>query len=120
VLTASPTARVAQAAEVLASAVAMIEPGTRCDDVARAIADGIAPLRPHPVTARAPGNAIGLALEEHPLIAAESDDAFEADGIYTLRVGVADENDGAIVSAMIAVGEHGCDVLWPLPAPENS
>jgi Xaa-Pro aminopeptidase len=120
VLTASPTARVAQAAEVLASAVAMIEPGRRCGEVARAIADGIAPLRPHPVTARVQGNAIGLALEEHPLIAAEIEDVFEAGGVYSLRVGVADERDHAIVSAMIAVQEHGYDVLWPAPSPDGS
>jgi Xaa-Pro aminopeptidase len=119
VLTGSPTARVAQAAEVLASAVAMIEPGRRCADVARAIVDGIGPLRPHPVTARVQGNAIGLALEEHPLVTAESEDTFEAGGIYTVRVGVAGESDGAIVSAMVAVHEHGYDVLWPAVSPDE-
>ena len=35
------------------------------------------------------GNAIGLALEEHPLIAPDSGDAFEAGDIYSLRVGLA-------------------------------
>jgi Xaa-Pro aminopeptidase len=118
-LSTSPVPRVAQAAEVLASAFAMIEPGKRCADVARAIVDGISPLRPHPVTARVQGNAIGLALEEHPLIAAESEDTFEAGGVYSLRVGVADERDGAIVSAMVAVGEQGCEVLWPALLPET-
>jgi Xaa-Pro aminopeptidase len=119
-LTATPSPHVTQAAEVLASAVAMIEPGTRCADVADAIAGGIAPLRAHPVTARLQGNAIGLALEEHPLIAPESEDTFEASGIYSLRVGIADENDHAIVSAMIAVQDGGCDVLWPAPLPETA
>jgi Xaa-Pro aminopeptidase len=110
---------VAQAAEVLASAFAMIEPGKQCAEVSRAIAQGIAPLQPHPITAGVQGNAIGLALEEHPLIADDSQDTFEGGGVYSLRVGVADERNGAIVSAMIAVGEHGCDVLWPAPLPEQ-
>jgi len=117
VLTGSPTSRPAQANEVLASAVAMIEPGRRCADVARAIAAGIDPLRPHPVTARVQGNAIGLALEEHPLITVDSEDAFETGGVYSLRVGVADEH--AIVSAMVAVHELGCDVLWSSSLPDE-
>ncbi len=117
VLTGSPTSRPAQANEVLACAVAMIEPGRRCADVARAIAAGIDPLRPHPVTARVQGNAIGLALEEHPLITVDSEDAFETGGVYSLRVGVADEH--AIVSAMVAVHELGCDVLWSSSLPDE-
>jgi Xaa-Pro aminopeptidase len=117
-LTASPTTRVAQAAEILASAIAMIEPGARCAEIAQAIARDIGPLHVHPVTARVQGNAIGLALEEHPLIAPDSEDAFEAGDIYSLRVGLADEH--AIVSAMIAVQDGGCDVLWPAPLPETA
>jgi Xaa-Pro aminopeptidase len=118
-LSATPTPRVAQAAEVLASAFEMIEPGKPCAEVARAITQGIGPLRPHPVTASVQGNAIGLALEEHPLIAVESGDTFQAGDVVSLRVGVADEREGAIVSAMVAVGDHGCDVLWPAPLPEQ-
>jgi Xaa-Pro aminopeptidase len=118
-LSASPAPRVAQAAEVLASAVAVIESGKRCAEVARAITQGIAPLRPHPVTASAQGNAIGLALEEPPLIAVESEDTFQAGDVFSLRVGVADEREGAIVSAMVTVGERDCDVLWPAPLLET-
>jgi Xaa-Pro aminopeptidase len=112
-LSTSPVPRVTRAAEVLASALATIEPGKPCAEVACAIARGIGPLQPHPITARVQGNAIGLALEEHPLIVAEGEDRFEAGDVYSLRVGVADGHEGAIVSAMVAVGEHGCDVLWP-------
>jgi hypothetical protein len=91
----------------------MIEPGKPCAEVARAIARSIGLLRPHPVTAQVQGNAIGLALEEHPLIAAASKDKFEAGDVYSLRVGIADGHEGVIVSAMVAVDETGCDVLWP-------
>jgi hypothetical protein len=87
--------------------------------VARAITHGIGTHKPHPVTARVLGNAIGLALEEHPLITAESQETFEAGDVLSLRVGVADEQEGAIASAMVAVDERGCDVQWPAPLPEH-
>jgi Xaa-Pro aminopeptidase len=118
-LSASPVPRVAQVAEVLASAVAMIEPGKPCTEVARAIAQGIGSARLHPISAHVQGNAIGLGLAEHPLIATDSEDTFHAGDVFSLRVGVAEERGGAIVSAMVAVGERGCDVLWPAPLPEN-
>jgi Xaa-Pro aminopeptidase len=118
-LSASPVPRVAQVAEMLASAVAMIEPGKPCAEVARAIARCIGSTSPHPVTAQVQGNAIGLALEEHPPISADSQDTFEAGDVFSLRVGVADEREGVIVSAMVAVSERGCDVLWPAPLPEG-
>ena len=82
----------------------MIRPGRGCGDVARAITEAIHPLGSHPVTAHVVGNAIGLALEEQPLITAASADTFEPGGTYSLRVGVSGERgDCAIVSAMIAV-----------------
>ncbi len=106
---------VREAARGAASAVAMIGPASAAPTSARAIAEAIRPMQPHPVTAHVHGNAIGLALEEHPLIAAESEDSFEAGDVYSLRVGVTDERDAAIVSAMVAVHEKGCDVLWSSP-----
>jgi hypothetical protein len=73
-------------------------------------------LGSHPVSAHVVGNAIGLALEEQPLITTASVDTFEPGGIYSLRVGVCDARGGsAIVSAMLAVQEHGNDVLWASP-----
>jgi hypothetical protein len=65
--------------------------------------------------ARGGENAIGLALEEHPLIAAACEDGFEAGGVYSLRVGLSDGHDHAIVSAMVAIRARGNEVLWSAP-----
>jgi Xaa-Pro aminopeptidase len=116
VLTASPNPCARGAGDALRYAIEMIRPGHGCSDVARAITAAIHPLGPHPVTAHVVGNAIGLALEEQPLITAASVDTFETGGVYSLRVGVSGQRgDCAIVSAMIAVHEHGNDMLWCSP-----
>jgi Xaa-Pro aminopeptidase len=115
VVTASPNRCVEGAGEVLRYAIEMIRAGRRCSDIARSITEAIHPLRLHPVTARVLGNSIGLALEERPLVAADSEDTFEAGEVYSLRVGVSDEHDHAIASAMIAVHEFGSNVLWSSP-----
>jgi Xaa-Pro aminopeptidase len=119
VVTASPNPYVEGADEVLQYAVEMIRPGARCSDVGRSITEAIQPFHPHPITQQIQGNAIGLALEEHPLIAGGSEDVFEAGGVYSLRVGLADERAHAIVSTMVAVNEYGCKVLWSSPLPEK-
>lgn len=115
VVTQSPRACVRGAGDVLRYAVEMIRPGRRCADVGRAVTEAVQPFLPHPVITRVQGNAIGLALEEHPLIAAGSEDTFEAGGVYSLRVGLCDERDSAIVSAVVTVNEFGSDVLWSSP-----
>jgi hypothetical protein len=115
VVTPSPPACVRGAGDVLRYAIDMIRPGRRCGDVGRAVTEAVQPFLPHPVVARVQGNAIGLALEEQPLIAAGSDDTFEAGGVYSLRVGLCDERDSAIVSAVVAVNEFDSDVLWSSP-----
>jgi Xaa-Pro aminopeptidase len=119
VVTASPNPYVEGADEVLQYAVEMIKPGVNCGDIGRSITEAIQPFHPHPITQQVQGNAIGLALEEHPLIAEGSEDAFEAGGVYSLRVGLADERAHAIVSTMVAVNEYGCKVLWSSPLPEK-
>ena len=73
----------------------------------RSIVEAVRPFQPHPLVTRAQGNAIGLALEEQPLITADSADTFEAGGVYSLRVGLRDEHDNAIVSAVVAVNDFG-------------
>jgi Xaa-Pro aminopeptidase len=115
VVTASPNRCVEGAGEVLRYAIEMIRAGRRRGDIARSITEAVHPLRPHPVTGRILGNSIGLALEEPPLIATDSEDPFEAGEVYSLRVGLSDEHDHAIASAMIAVHEFGSSVLWSSP-----
>jgi hypothetical protein len=115
VLTASPHPCAQRAGDVLRSAVERMQAGGRCGDLARGIAQAVLPLTLHPVTARVAGNAIGLALEEHPLIAAGSEESFEDGGVYSLRIGLSDARSHAIVSAMVAVHGRGNEVLWSSP-----
>jgi Xaa-Pro aminopeptidase len=117
-ISAAPNPYAEGAAEVLHYAIEMIAPGRRCGDIRRSIIDAIQPFQPHPVTKQAQGHAIGLALEEPPLITMDSTETFEADGVYTLRVGISDERNHAIVSAMFAVNAFGCEVLWSTPVSD--
>src|SRR5215470_2953556 len=119
VISASPNPYAQGAAEVLEYAIEMIAPGRRCGDVRRNIIDAIQPFHPHAVTKQAQGNAIGLALEEPPLLTIYSAETFEIDGVYTLRVGISDEHNHAIVSAMLAVNTYGCEVLWSTPVSDG-
>jgi Xaa-Pro aminopeptidase len=112
VLAASPHPCAQRAGDVLRSAVERMQAGTRCGELARAIAQAAHPLTLHPVTARVAGSGIGLALEEHPLIAAGSEESFEDGGVHSLRIGLSDARGHAIVSAMVAVHERGSEVLW--------
>jgi hypothetical protein len=111
-LAASPHPCAQRAGDVLLSAIERLQAGGRCGEIARGIAQGVHPLTPRPVTARVAGNAMGLGLEEHPLITAGSEESFEDGGVYSLRVGLVDGRDHAIVSAMVAVHGRGNEVLW--------
>jgi Xaa-Pro aminopeptidase len=112
---ASPNACAQRAGKVLRSTVERMQAGEPCSELARSIAQAIRPFELHPVTARGIGNGIGLALEELPLIAAESEDRLEPGDVYSLRVGLSDGRDHAVVSAMLAIKAHGHDVLWATP-----
>jgi Xaa-Pro aminopeptidase len=113
VLTVSPQPCAARAEAILRAAVARMQAGESCGDLACSIAQDGLPL--HPVTTPVVGNAIGLALEEHPLIAAGCEDKIKPGGVYSLRVGLSDQRGRAIVSAMVAVHEQGNEVLWSSP-----
>jgi Xaa-Pro aminopeptidase len=115
VLTTSPHPCAQRTGTLLREAVSRMQAGARCSEIARGIAQ--AGLALHPVTARSAGNAIGLALEESPLIAAGCDERIEPSGVYSLRVGLSDERGHAIVSAMVAVRDRGNEVLWSSPEP---
>ena len=94
------------AALLLDNALSAIKPGVPLAQLSRILAVG-APYRVHPVTEGAHASAIGLALEGPP------DTSFEAGEVYSVRAGLTDGADAnAIVSAMIAVGDDGNDVLW--------
>jgi Xaa-Pro aminopeptidase len=112
VVGASPLAGALQA--VLHSVLPRVQAGKPCSEVAHAIGEAIRPKGPHPVSARIVGNAVGLALEESPLISAECGARFESGGVYSLRAGACDEQaTSAIVSAMVLVKDDGNELLWP-------
>ena len=115
VLAASPHPCAQRAGDVLRSAVERMQAGERCGELARGIAQAVYPLTPHPITADVPGNTIGLALEEHPLIVASSEESFEDGDVYSLRIGLSDARGHAIASAMVAVHGRGNEVLWSSP-----
>jgi hypothetical protein len=99
-----------KAKELLRQALAAIKPGARPADVAELISAGSKPYRPHPVTARACISRLGLALEEPPHTKPGA--TFENGDIYSVKVGIANGTEHAIVSAMVRVREGGTDMLW--------
>jgi hypothetical protein len=77
------------------------------------MAAAIRPYHVHPIASRSFGNAIGLALEESPILSAESDTVLVPGSVYSLRVGISDNAyQFAVVSAMISIGSEGCETLW--------
>jgi hypothetical protein len=99
-----------KAKELLRHALAAIKPGARTADVAELISTGSKPYRPHPVTAHACISRLGLALEEPPHTRPGA--TFENGDIYSVKVGIANGTEHAIVSAMVRVREGGTDMLW--------
>lgn len=103
----------AKAAEALKAIIATATAGSKCSDLAHLAAEKIRPYGAHPITAGSIGNGIGLSPEEEPQISPNSEDALEADGVYTLRVGASDgQEHHGIVSALVAVYQDGNELLW--------
>jgi hypothetical protein len=86
-----PGAAQARAREALAAALAAARGGAH-------LPDGVA------------ANAIGLSLEEGP------GDPLEAGAVYAVTSKAAEGGETAYASALVAVTENGCDVLWQEPA----
>jgi Xaa-Pro aminopeptidase len=102
-----PGAALAHAKAGLAAALALARLGVSGAALLEAASARVAPSMPHPATRASIGCAIGLSLEEGPI------GALESGGTYALAVGAKGEgSDAAIVSALIAMTEHGPDILW--------
>ena len=101
---------ITKAKELLRQALAAIKPGARPADVAELISASSKPYRPHPVTAHACISRLGLALEEAPH--SRPGVTFENGDIYSVKVGIANGTEHAIVSAVVRVREGGTDMLW--------
>jgi Xaa-Pro aminopeptidase len=95
------------------SMIGLARPGASGRELAAFAQAGGGKFRAHPLTAGVFGSSIGLALDELPMLARDGDATLEAGGVYSLRTGLRDEKSGAIASAMVAVKEDDCEVLWP-------
>ena len=100
------------AMDILGAAVDRIRPGVAHRAVAQLLTDAVGPQRVHPVTRDSFGHSIGLALQEAGCLNRESDAVFAAGEVYTMRVGWREGESLKLVSAMVAVTDHGHDVLW--------
>ena len=100
----------AKSKELLRQALAAIRPGTRPADVAELINAGSKPYRAHPVTAHACISRLGLALEEPPQTKLGA--TLESGDVCSVRAGITNGTEHAIVSAMVRVRDGGTDMLW--------
>ena len=57
--------------------------------------------------------ACGLALDVAGCLTGTSDRSFVSGEVFSIRVGMREPNESAIVSAMIAITASGHEVLWP-------
>jgi len=103
---------VASARALLDEALQLAKPGAPCRGVAEVLGRAAAG-RPHPLTAKDFGGAIGLALEEPGGLTAASAARFAADEVFSIRAGLRDGGDSAVVSAIVAITETGHEILWP-------
>jgi Xaa-Pro aminopeptidase len=101
-----PTRLHETAREALRSALSAIKAGVATQAIERQIASAMAPYRPHPVTARAFAQRMGLALDEPPYT--NVGETFEESEVYSLRIGALDEpREGLICSRMFTVQPDG-------------
>lgn len=98
---------------ILDAMIAAAKPGLSCRDFAKLADAERGSFQLHPLAGNVFGNSIGLALDEPPILARDSNARLEAGAVYSLRAGLLDETGaGAISSAIIAVTVGGSDVLW--------
>jgi Xaa-Pro aminopeptidase len=108
----SPHAVHRKAGEALKAMLASAGAGAKSRELARKAKEALGSCRLHPMTEASIGSSIGLTLDEAPSLGVEGDAALQAGSVYSLRVGATDGENHALVSAMIAVGDAGCEVLW--------
>jgi Xaa-Pro aminopeptidase len=112
VLSRSVQPAAAAASAILEAAVRLLKPSVAHRDVAHLVGRSVGTRRLHPVTRGDFGCSIGLALQEAGGLNEGSNECFAAGETYTLRVGLTEGANSAIVSAMVAITERGHEVLW--------
>lgn len=107
-------AREARAA--LEHALPLAKPGTPHRALVERLAQAVGGRR-HPVTQNDFGGTIGLALDEPGCLTPTSDRRFASGEVVSIRLGLREQDEGAIVSAMIAITDSGHEMLWPGARP---
>jgi Xaa-Pro aminopeptidase len=106
------------AESVLRAILANVKAGLPCRQLQRIADAGRGALRLHPLADGVLGSAIGLSLDEPPLLRSDGNVTLEPGAVYSLRAGLLDDaGQGAIVSAMVALTPDGTEVLWPIGRP---
>ena len=110
-LSAQPHAPLIAAKAALLAALAQVAPGVTPDALTKTLANATQGFTPHPITVPTVIG-IGLALQQD----LPADQPMAVGEVLSLRAGVSDPQQGsAMVSAMVAVTEHGRDILWSAP-----
>jgi Xaa-Pro aminopeptidase len=109
----------ARADSVLRAITSAAKPGLSCRELAQAATAARGSWRGHTMTDGVFGNAIGISLEESPILALASTATLTVGAVYSLRAGVVDgEGAGAIASAMLLITDNGNELLWPTGAAQ--
>jgi Xaa-Pro aminopeptidase len=110
------TSALRHAEAALDALVASARPGARIAALYAKAVDTLQPFKLHPVLGASVGHGIGLSLHEGPEFGAAGDNALVEDGVYALRVGIADAETGNILtSAIVRTTTNGAEVLARLP-----
>ena len=112
-LASKPGAAQIKAGEILKALLPQIKAGAKGRDLCAFVRAQAQGWQPHPMIAGSLGNAIGLALEEAPLLGVDSDAPVQAGSVMSVRVGLTDgKGQNAIVSALVLVNALGNELLW--------
>jgi Xaa-Pro aminopeptidase len=98
-----PTRLYEKAWDAMVSAVSAIKAGVATREIGQLIAAAMEPYQAHPVTARAFGQRMGLALEEPPCT--DIGASFEEGEVYSLRVGAMDEARASMICSRMFIVE---------------
>lgn len=99
--------------DILHKVIAAAKPGVTSRELAQIANRERGAVQAHPVADPVFGNAIGLALQESPLLSSAGDARLEVGAVYSLRVGLRDVQAGAVASAMLQMTDQGSEMLWP-------
>jgi Xaa-Pro aminopeptidase len=114
VLSQSPQPAAETARKILDQAVARIRAGTLHSEVAAFLGEAIGTGRAHPLTERGFGNHIGLRLDEPDCLSTASTGTFAVGEVYTVRAGLRDAGESALVSTMVGVATFSGHIRkWP-------